>query len=136
MEMRKIFSLLVVLLAPGAFAAGGSDYIQEFTPDTTNKASLQRGARLVFNYCMGCHSAGYHRYSHLARDLNLSERQVQENLIFTTDENGAPTKPGSLMVVPMTDKYAKEAFGMVPPNLSLVSRVRGPSWLFSDLKGV
>ena len=133
--MRKIFSLLVVLLAPGAFAAGSSEYIHEFTPDTTNKASLQRGARLFVNYCMSCHSAGYHRYSHLARDLHLSERQVQENLIFTTDENGAPTKPGALMVVPMTDRYAKEAFGTVPPNLSLASRVRGASWLYSYLKG-
>jgi ubiquinol-cytochrome c reductase cytochrome c1 subunit len=133
--MRKIFSLLVVLAAPAAFAAGGSEYVQEFTPDTTNKASLQRGARLFVNYCMSCHSAGYHRYSHLARDLNLSERQVQDNLIFTTDENGAPTKPGALMVVPMTEKYANEAFGTVPPNLSLVSCVRGASWLYSYLKG-
>jgi ubiquinol-cytochrome c reductase cytochrome c1 subunit len=133
--MRKIISLLAVLAAPAAFAAGGSEFVQEFTPDTTNKASLQRGARLFVNYCMSCHSAGYHRYSHLARDLHLSERQVQDNLIFTTDENGAPTKPGALMVVPMTDKYAKEAFGTVPPNLSLVSRARGASWLYSYLKG-
>ncbi|MDH3451665.1 MAG: cytochrome c1, partial [Gammaproteobacteria bacterium] len=66
---------------------------------------------------------------------HLSERQVQKNLIFTTDENGAPTKPGALMAVPMTDKYANEAFGTVPPNLSLVSRVRGASWLYSYLKG-
>ena len=134
--MKKIFSILVVLVAPGAFAAGGSsEFIEHFTPDTTNKASLQRGARLFVNYCMSCHSAGYHRYTHLARDLYLSEKQVQENLIFTTDEHGVPTKPGELMVVPMTEKYAKEAFGTVPPNLSLVSRVRGASWLYSYLKG-
>lgn len=136
MEMRRVLGLLLVLAAPGALAAGGgSQFIEEFTPDTTNKASLQRGARLFVNYCMSCHSAGYHRYSHLARDLNLSEKQVQENLIFTTDENGVPSKPGELMVVPMTAKYANEAFGTVPPNLSLISRVRGASWLYSYLKG-
>ena len=55
--------------------------------------------------------------------------------IFTSDEYGAPTKPGSLMVVPMTEQYANEAFGTVPPNLSLISRVRGTSWLYSYLKG-
>ncbi len=136
MEMSRIIGLALLLVAQGALAAGGSSqFIENYTPDTTNKASLQRGARLFVNYCMSCHSAGYHRYSHLARDLHLSERQVQENLIFTTDENGVPSKPGSLMVVPMTESYAKEAFGVVPPNLSLISRVRGASWLYSYLKG-
>ena len=136
MEMKRIFGLVLMLAAQGALAAGGgSQFIEQYTPDTTNKASLQRGARTFVNYCMSCHSAGYHRYSHLARDLHLSERQVQENLIFTTDENGVPTKPGELMVVPMTEKYAKEAFGTVPPNLSLISRVRGASWLYSYLRG-
>ena len=130
MEMSRIIGLALLLVAQGALAAGGSSqFIENFTPDTTNKASLQRGARLFVNYCMSCHSAGYHRYSHLARDLHLSERQVQENLIFTTDENGVPTKPGAL------ENYAKEAFGTVPPNLSLISRVRGASWLYSYLKG-
>ena len=136
MVMKKIFGLFLLLATQGVLAAGGgSQFIEHYAPDTTNKASLQRGARLFVNYCMSCHSAGYHRYSHLARDLHLSARQIQENLIFTTDENGVPTKPGALMVVPMTETYAKEAFGTVPPNLSLVSRVRGASWLYSYLKG-
>ena len=51
--------------------------------DVSELASLQRGARNFVNYCMGCHSAKYVRYSRLARDLGLSEQQVIENLMFT-----------------------------------------------------
>jgi ubiquinol-cytochrome c reductase cytochrome c1 subunit len=28
------------------------------------------------NYCAGCHSLGYQRYSRMAEDLGLSEEQV------------------------------------------------------------
>ncbi len=134
--IRKLaVSVVIALAAQGAMAAGGSAYVEPYTADTTNKASLQRGARLFVNYCMSCHSAGYHRYSHLARDLNLTPQQVQDNLIFTSDENGVRSKPGSLMIVPMTESYAREAFGTLPPNLSLAARVRGTSWLYSYLKG-
>ena len=134
--MKAILSVLLALLAPGVLAAGGEGGMSEhYQADVHNKASLQRGARLFVNYCLSCHSAAYQRYAHLARDLGLTEQQVQDNLIFTSDEDGAPNKPGALMTVTMTDKYAKEAFGTVPPNLSLVARVRGSSWLYNYLKG-
>ena len=133
--MKALLGMLLIVVSPLALGAGEGNFIEHYEADVYNKASLQRGARLFVNYCMGCHSAGYQRYTHLARDLGLTQQQVQDNLIFTSDENGAPTKPGALMVVPMTEKYAKEAFGTVPPNLSLVARVRGTSWLYSYLKG-
>ena len=134
--MKALFLVFALLFSPAALAIGGANpFLEHYDADVRNKASLQRGARLFVNYCMSCHSAGYQRYSHLARDLNLTESQVRDNLIFTSDVNGAPTKPGELMVVPMTEVYAKESFGVVPPNLSLVARVRGTSWLYSYLKG-
>ena len=39
-------------------------------------ASLQRGSRLFFNYCSGCHSLQYLRYSRIAEDLKLDEKEV------------------------------------------------------------
>ena len=53
--------LLLTLLAPGlALAAGGSSLLYK-TPniDETDKAAIQRGARVFVNYCLTCHSAEY-----------------------------------------------------------------------------
>src|ERR1044072_8871305 len=80
----KIVVALTALFAGAAIASeapGG--VIKPAHNDTTNLASLQRGARNFVNYCMGCHSARYVRYSRLGADLGLSEQQVIENLMFT-----------------------------------------------------
>jgi len=39
-----------------------------------DQASLQRGARLFMNYCVGCHSLKYLRYSQMAEGLGLTEQ--------------------------------------------------------------
>jgi len=83
---------------------------------------------------MGCHSLGYQRYSRMAQDLGLSEEDVEDNLIFTTDESGEPTKVGALMTNNMSKEYGQQAFGVVPPNLSLTARSRGTDWIYSFLK--
>jgi len=110
----------------------GAD-LESFTPVRTDK-SLQRGAKVFMNYCMGCHTADYHRYSHFARDAGLSDKAVVENLIFTTDAEGEPTKIGALMSSNMTAGYGKRAFGAVPPNLALTARSRGVDWLYTYMK--
>ena len=74
-------SALVAGAAVASEAPGG--VIEPAHNDITNAASLQRGARNFVNYCMGCHSARYVRYSRLGTDLGLSEQQVIENLMFT-----------------------------------------------------
>lgn len=115
------------------FSAGGKVELEHFTPVRTD-SSLQRGARLYANYCQGCHTADYQRYSRTARDIGLSDEAMSENLIFTTDADGAPTKVGSLMTNNMTEGYAKKAFGVAPPNLALVSKSRGVDWLYTYMK--
>jgi ubiquinol-cytochrome c reductase cytochrome c1 subunit len=102
--------------------------------DLGNKASLQRGAKYFVNYCLSCHSAAYQRYNRMGADLGLTEQQVLDNLIFTTDEEGGPTKVGALMDVAMNEGYAKEVFGVVPPNLALTARSRGVDWLYTYLR--
>lgn len=130
----SVVAVSLVAVSPQVVnAAGGGAELAHFTPERTEK-SLQRGAKVFVNYCMGCHTADYHRYSHVARDVGLSEEAVVENLIFTTDSKGEPSKVGSLMASNMSKEYAKEAFGAVPPNLALVSRSRGVDWLYSYMK--
>ncbi len=93
-----------------------------------NPASLQRGARLFFNYCSGCHSLQYLRYSRIAEDLKLDEQDVENNLIFT----GA--KIGDKAVNNMPATMSAGFFGKTPPDLSLEARAKGSDWVYNYLK--
>lgn len=136
--MKKIVSVFLTLMSlslPG-FAVETVYPLDNAPVDLTDKASLQRGAKYYVNYCMGCHSLSYLRYIRLAQDLDLTEESVEENLIFTRDEDGAPTKIGSLMTIPMDEDYAQQSFGIAPPDLTLMTRTRpnGSDWLYTYLR--
>lgn len=126
-------TLASALVSVTASAAGGGVHLDSFKPSDSNRA-LQRGARTFMNYCMGCHTADYHRYGRMARDIGLTDEFVSEHMIFTTDAAGEPTKIGSLMASNMTPEYGKEAFGVAPPNLALIARSRGVDWLYTYMR--
>ncbi len=107
----------------------GSIACDEFTADPYDKASLQRGAKLYMNYCMGCHSLQYARYNRVAADLGIPEDLMEANLIFDPS-----VKIGSLMNNAMDKGNAKAWFGAAPPDLTLVSRARQPEWLYTYLR--
>lgn len=103
--------------------------------DLHDQAGLQRGAKIFMNYCLGCHSLKYMRYNKMANDLGLTtfdgeidKDLLVNNLIFTHAKLPDPIKIG----LPPTD--AKQWFGTVPPDLSLIARVRGGPWLYTFLK--
>ena len=131
--MTKTFASRLAVFASGllisfsVFAAGGGEKLQAGN-DLGDRASLQRGAQLYMNYCAGCHSLKYMRYSRMAEDLGLSEEEVMENLNFT----GA--KFGETIGVSMPAGPATEWFGKMPPDLSLISRVRTSDWVYTYLK--
>jgi ubiquinol-cytochrome c reductase cytochrome c1 subunit len=120
-----------------AFAlAGGAGAVTEEAPgaehanvDVSNVASLQRGARNFVNYCMGCHSAQYVRYNRLGIDLQVSERQLIENLMFAAE------KPQETMTIAMRGEDAARWFGVTPPDLSLIARNRGADYVYNFLRG-
>ncbi|MEG3191432.1 cytochrome c1 [Lysobacter sp. D1-1-M9] len=116
-----------MLVSSSAIAATGGD-LQQAGTDLSDRASLQRGAKLFMNYCSGCHSLKYLRYSRMAEDLGLTEDEVMNNLNFT----GAAF--GEHIEISMPPEQATEWFGQVPPDLSVVSRVRGPDWIYTYLK--
>jgi ubiquinol-cytochrome c reductase cytochrome c1 subunit len=135
MKLKKFLATLAVALMPTlSFAAGGGFPLDDANIDMSDKASLQRGAQAFVNNCMGCHSASYHRYSHVARDLGLDEQDVVDNLVYTTDKEGERTKVGSLMFNNMSKDYGGQAFGTMPPNLALIARSRGVDWLYTYLR--
>ncbi|QMT58947.1 cytochrome c1 [Legionella sp. PC997] len=104
--------------------------------DVQDKASLQKGARLFMNYCSGCHSLKYLRYNHMAKGLGLigfngqiNQDLLKSNLIFTQATINDPIR----IALPPED--AKQWFGIVPPDLSLVAREKGMKWLYNYLNG-
>jgi ubiquinol-cytochrome c reductase cytochrome c1 subunit len=128
--MKKQLLAILLLVSPAfASAAGGGDvHLDHANIDPTNKNSLQRGAKIFVNYCMGCHSAKYQRYNRLARDLGISEEAVMQNLMFTGE------KIGDQMDIAMTSAMGKKWFGAAPPDLTLVARVRGADWLYTYMR--
>jgi ubiquinol-cytochrome c reductase cytochrome c1 subunit len=126
--LRSFLVAAALAASTSAFAGGGSNVPLDKAPINLNdQASLQRGARNFVNYCMNCHSAQFMRYSHLTQ-IGLTEEQIKANLMFGTD------KIGDTMTTALDPKDAKEWFGGVPPDLTLVTRVRGSDWVYSFLR--
>ena len=119
--------LAAIATAPAAHAAAGGP-VQQAGTDLGDRASLQRGAQLYMNYCSACHSLKYLRYSRMAEDLGLTEDEVMTNLNFT----GAAF--GEQVQVSLKTADAEAWFGKMPPDLSVISRVRGPDWIYTYLK--
>lgn len=131
-RLRGLSGLLFILLVGMpmlVFASGGGDTLLHANTDVSNTGSLQRGARNFVNYCMGCHSAKYVRYNKLAKDLQISDDQLVNNLML------AGGKPHDHMEIAMPAADAARWFGTTPPDLSLIARSRGADYVFTFLKG-
>jgi ubiquinol-cytochrome c reductase cytochrome c1 subunit len=135
--MKKLILILVAALgiATGAHAAGGDTIAWDKAPNKTNDlAALQNGAKVFMNYCMNCHAAAFMRYNRLT-DIGLTEQQIKDNLLFATD------KVGDTMKAAIDPKQAKDWFGGVPPDLTLIARSRsavgkgtGADYLYTYLR--
>ncbi len=126
--MNKIIAAIAFSLVPlVTLAAGGGVHPMSANSDLTNQKSLQNGARVFVNYCMGCHSMEFMRYSRMAEDLGLDQDLVAEHLMFTTD------KIGDAMTIAMQVGDASGWFGIAPPDLSVIARARGVDWLYTYL---
>ncbi len=96
--------------------------------DVSDKKSLQRGARNFFNYCAGCHALKYMRYGEIAEDLNISEDQLLNNLIFTNKT------PQDTVNTNLLKADGDRWFGKTPPDLTLVTRRKNPEYVYQFLK--
>ncbi len=128
MNKYALILILGMLTSGTVMAAGGGAHLESSEVNVRDLAAVQSGAKWFVNYCMSCHSAQYMRYNRLSADLNLSEEQVMNNLVFSD------AKFGETMDIAMRPDDAVKWFGKVPPDLSVIARSRGNDWLFSYLK--
>ena len=130
--MKRVTIRLFVLLActigiAGTVAAQHEAEYDHADNDVSDTASLQRGAKYFVNYCLGCHSAQYVRYSRVAEDLQISDEALK-SLMFTGDQ------PFDAMSIAMQGEDANRWFGVTPPDLSLIARSRGTDYLYTFLR--
>ena len=127
--MKKIIILLVAMIAPSVvLAAGSSVPLDKANYDLSDKASLQNGAKLFVNYCMGCHGQQYQRYQRMFDDLEIPYDLGQEYLQITGE------KVGDHMKNAMPSADGAQWFGAAVPDLTLVARVRGADWIYTYLR--
>jgi len=129
--VRAVYGALVALLLcalGGAALAQEEAELESAQNNVADTASLQRGAKYFVNYCLGCHSAKYVRYNRLAKDLQLTDQQLVENLMFTGE------RPFDTMAIGARPEDQARWFGRQPPDLSLIARSRGPDYLYTFLR--
>ena len=68
------------------------------------------------------------RYEQIAEDLNISEDQLLDNLIFTDKT------PQDLVTTNMLKEDGDRWFGKAPPDLTLVTRRKNPDYVYQFLK--
>ena len=124
-----ILGMVFNLAAVAQHTGDGALRMEPANTDVGDLASLQRGAKYFVNYCLGCHSAQYVRYNRLGADLELTEEQLVENIMFTGERSF------DTMTNAMTDEDAARWFGVAPPDLSLIARSRGTDYLYNFLRG-
>lgn len=122
--------LLSLLLVPllGHTAGSSTVPLRDADVDLRDIPSLQRGAQLYVTYCLGCHSLRFQRYERTADDLQIPHDIALEMLV------PAGGKIGDLMTSAIPQQ-SKNWFGGPPPDLTMVTRVRSPDWVFTYLTG-
>ena len=120
--MKKLVASFALFFAcVGSVLASSGGIAWDKAPDKSNDVlALQHGAKLFVNYCLNCHSAAYMRFNRL-KDIGLTEQQIKDNLLFTTD------KVGDTMKATIDPRNAKDWFGGNPPDLTLIARSRSSS---------
>jgi len=140
--VRLIFAITIaIFISQNLYAASGAPcghYLSEdgltegqcetAEVDPYDLSSLQRGAQIYMNYCLGCHSLKFARYKRVSEDLEIPLDMFQENLIF------GDQKLGDLISIGMDPKESKTWFGNTPPDLTLEAGLRGPDWIYTYLK--
>ena len=133
--MIRSFALLLLIAFCGKlFPAGDSECgalesCTEYKADVHDLFSLQRGLGLYMNYCSSCHSLQYLRWNRLQKDLDIPENILREDLILNPN-----IKNSNYMTFGLNSDDSTAWLGAYAPDLTLRTRVRGESWVYTYLQ--
>ena len=131
--MKKLMIVLLALLPTLTMAAGKAPALLPANVDVRDKAAMQRGMQLYMNYCMGCHALSYQRYERTFNDIGIPNDLGMQHLV----PDGV--KVGQLMTNNMDTDDGAKWFGAAPPDLTLITRLKGSGtkgqdWVYTYLK--
>jgi ubiquinol-cytochrome c reductase cytochrome c1 subunit len=118
-------ALLLTLVSGVQAAEEGGASCQTSVADS---ASVQRGARNFVNFCLGCHSLQYERWSRLGADLAIPPEVMQKSIVPAGD------KPSDYILSSMPAADGEAWFGKPPPDLTLMVRARSTDYICRFLK--
>ncbi len=130
----KALGYLVLLLSfyyHGCLANVASPDTPRF--DRHNPASLQRGAKVYFNYCAGCHSLQYDTYPNIAAYIGASaieQHAIRQTMLF--DPYSDINQSIHSAMDPIDGQHW---FGASPPDLTLIVSQKSALWLYQFLTG-
>lgn len=132
-----IFFLFTFFLNLNLYATNNITKLSDIFVDLENSQAIKRGARVYFDYCQGCHSLKYMRYTDLANGIRITSKDdksiselIREYFLHSTNA----FNEYSPILSSITKENGVKWFGKVPPDLSLVARYRSPSWIYTYMQ--
>ncbi|MGA8863031.1 MAG: cytochrome c1 [Gallionella sp.] len=124
--MKMIIALLILCCSSSQVWADDAT-LQNIKVDS-DQASIERGMDDLMNTCHACHTLKYITYLDLLK-LGIDKKKI--------DAMRADQPLDSPLYGQMSDQAAEQAFGKVPPDLSLMTHARdgGASYVYSYLLG-
>ena len=124
--MKKFIVLLMLCCTPSALRAEEAKL--ETVQVETSVAAIERGAETLMINCHSCHSLKYIKYRDLA-NFGMDKKKIE-------DWRGDQPLDAPLSSQ-MSEDAAVQSFGVVPPDLSLMTKARegGASYVYSYLLG-
>ena len=92
------------------------------------KSLLNAGFESYINYCLGCHQLQYQRYNRTFADLGISDEEGLAKYMYTGE------KVGDHITNTMPAKEAAKWFGTAPPDLTLITRLKSPDFVYTYLR--
>jgi len=125
------------MIVLGWLAGGGAALAGEEMPPlkpvqlSMDQKTLQHGAQVFAEVCMGCHSLRYVTWKHLMDYPEIAMTREQVDEMRGEAPLTAPIKAG------LSEADAKASYGVVPPDLTLLARARegGGAYIYSLLLG-
>ena len=124
--MRKL--IVMMALCSSISSAWAAEAMLEKAQVDTSLPTVERGVEDVMNNCHSCHSLKYIRFRDLAK-FGIDREKIDE-------WRGDQTMDAPLTSL-MSDETATLSFGLVPPDLSLMTKARegGADYVYSYLLG-